>query len=133
LDSELDLRLHLNHTARDICIESRSQNAGWGLLLIENLAKCIVRAPIIGKSEIDMVKEIEKLKADRQDTGFPMRNFRIFHDREVCVDVARTSITVTALRKRYEWTAAGTLRTKQIPHVESGLATCLHKQSAGTR
>lgn len=89
MDSEPDLRFQMDHPSRNIRVESRSQNAGRGLLLIENLAKFTVRAPIIGKSEIGMIKEIEKLKADRPDTGFPARDLRIFHDREVCVEVTR--------------------------------------------
>ena len=111
LGLKLELDPELDHTGRNICVESRSQNAGWGLLLIKDLAKGIVRAPIIGKSKIGMVKQIEKLKADGQDAGFPAWDLRIFHHCEVRVDVARASITVAALRKRYARAAAGTFRT----------------------
>ena len=50
---------------------------------------------------VEVCKQIEKLKADRQDASFPVWDLRIFHDREICVDVARTSITVATLRKRH--------------------------------
>jgi hypothetical protein len=37
--SKPDLRLYLDHTGGDIRVEPRSQNTGWSLLLIKNLAK----------------------------------------------------------------------------------------------
>ena len=96
--------------------------------MVENLTKGRVRTSIIGKSKIGMVEEIEKLEADTQHTIFPMGDLRVFHDREVRVEVARSTETVAALRESHARTAARTLRTWQVPGVESRLATCLQKQ-----
>src|SRR5271170_631832 len=80
-----------------------------------------------------MIEKVEKLETDSENTAFPVGNVCVFHNGKVCRDVARSAKTVTALRKCHARTAAGTIRTRQIPSVESCLATCLHKQSARIR
>jgi len=70
-----------------------------------------------------VVEEVEKLEADTQHTIFPMGDLRVFHDREVCVEVARSTETVAALSKSHAAAAARTLRTWQSSRVESSLAT----------
>jgi hypothetical protein len=79
------------------------------------------------QSKIGVVKEIEKLESDRQDTAFPVRDLRIFHDREVRVNVARSSITVAALRKRHARTAQTFRERTQCSGVKSRFAARLHK------
>ena len=100
---------HLNHPAGNNR-ESRSENARGRLFLIEDLAKQGIRSPKVGRCEISMVKEIEKLEADGEDAIFPMWNLRIFHNRKVCADVARATKTVAALSKRNARAAAGTVQ-----------------------
>src|SRR5208283_5143102 len=59
---------------------------------------------------------------------FPVGNVRVFHDRQVRVHIAWSAKAVAPLRNGYARTAAGTVGTGQIPGVESGLASCLHKK-----
>ena len=94
---ELNLSPQLNHPLRDIGAESRPENAGRGLLQVVDLAECLVRHPIVGIRKIRMIEEIEKLRADRQHGIFPVVYLRVFYDREVAIEVIRSSKTIATL------------------------------------
>ncbi len=75
---ELELDPQLDHSGRDIVLRATSENAGRGLLQIENLPKARMVAPYIRKPKIGMVKEIEELETDTQHAIFPMGDLRVF-------------------------------------------------------
>ena len=76
------------------------------MLLVENAAKGRIRGRGIGRSEIGMVEQVEKLQADREHPVFPAGDARVFQDRQVRGDVSRYAKPVAALRKRDARTAA---------------------------
>ena len=78
-----------------------------------------------------MVEEVEELKTEAQLGTLPARDFRILHDREVHIDVARSAVAIAALRKGHARAAAGTALTWQGSRVESGLTASLQEQCAG--
>ena len=80
-----------------------------------------------------MIEEIEKLKADGKRAIVPLGNARAFHYCQVGGDIARSAKTVAALRKGHTSTAAGTVRTGQIPGIESRLASRLHEKRVWIR
>jgi len=75
-----------------------------------------------------MVEKVEELEADGQHTMFQMGDTRILHDREVGVEVARCTITVTALRKSHSGPVQTLRELAQGPGIKPCLATCLYKE-----
>src|SRR6266851_3625327 len=85
--SESNLPAQLNHSLRSIRVEPRSEDRSWRLLQIKNLTKGPVRDTGVGKSKIGMVKKIEDLHPDRQNSIFPAGNFAVFRQRKIGVKV----------------------------------------------
>ena len=59
---ELELDPQLDHSGRDIVLWSASENAGRGLLQIENLPKARVVTPDIGNPKLGWLKKLKNWK-----------------------------------------------------------------------
>lgn len=125
--SELELDLQLNQSWGRVTSKTCTNNAGRWLFRIKDLTKRRVGTVIIGKAEIGVIEDVEKLKAEPQHSIFPMRDFRSLCDCKVRVEIAGSTKAIPALRERHQGTIAYT-SLAQMSGIELGLAAGLEEK-----
>jgi len=100
---EAQLGFHLDHPWRNITSEAGSQDSSWWLLQVKNPAVrgSRVRTPIVRKSKIWMVEEVEELETNPEHRTLPMGEVGVFHDGEVSVEVAWPAKVISSLCERH--------------------------------
>src|ERR1700747_474060 len=74
-----------------------------------------------------MVEEVEELETDAQRGILPARNFGLFHDSEIGVEITRSTKPISALRARHRRTVTDA-RGPENTSIEAGLASGLEKK-----
>src|SRR2546428_14180210 len=89
----------MNHAGRNVAAKTSTQNAGRRLIQVSYRPKVWARDINFWQAKIGMVEKIEELKTNSQHSVFPARNFRVFHDGEVGIEVPWSTKAIPSLGK----------------------------------
>ena len=89
----------MNHAWGNIAAKTSTQNAGRRLIQVSYRPEFWARHINFWQAKIGMVEKIEELKTNSQHGVFPARDFRVFHNGEVGIEVLWSTKAIPSLGK----------------------------------